>query len=418
MKKALAHTRVMVKLRKSEIRDEWFLYVESYPVFEQGSDKPKREREYLNRSVTTPIWDKSRVARTAADGSVTYKPKRDPNGIILCKSTLDQEACIFADKVRNLRQHEYDNAALYTDKDAEMAEQNAKGRQDFIPYIKEVSDKRHRNSSDAIRVNWRRVKKLVELYTGGEPLPFNKIDLSLIEDFKYWILDAPQGGGKSGTISQNTASTYFGIFKAALHQGFVDGFLSIDLSAKVHGIESVESRREYLTIDELNVLVDTPCDNDILKRAALFSALTSLRHCDIQSLHWGEIVEENGRYRINFTQNKTKGVEYQPISEQAYWLCGERRDSDRLVFEGLQAPSWINVPLKRWIESSGITKHITFHCFRHSFATNQLAEGTDLFTISKMMGHTNIKTTQIYTKVVDEKKNVAADAIKLNIDKK
>ena len=121
MKKALVNTRVSVKLRKSEYRDEWYLYVESYPVFQSGKDTPQRVREYLNRTITTPIWDKSRNARTNAEGKTTYKPKRDLNGIIQCKSQLDQESCIYADKVRNLRQKEYDNAALYADTDAEQA---------------------------------------------------------------------------------------------------------------------------------------------------------------------------------------------------------------------------------------------------------------------------------------------------------
>lgn len=104
MKKALAHTRVTVKLRKSEYHDEWYLYIEAYPVFQSGKDKPQRLREYLNRTITTPVFDKSRNARTGADGKTTYKPKRDLNGIIVCKSQLDQEACIYADKVRNMRQ--------------------------------------------------------------------------------------------------------------------------------------------------------------------------------------------------------------------------------------------------------------------------------------------------------------------------
>ena len=94
MKKALVNTRVSVKLRKSEYRDEWYLYVESYPVFQSGKDMPQRVREYLNRTITTPIWDKSRNARTNAEGKTTYKPKRDLNGVIQCKSQLDQESCI------------------------------------------------------------------------------------------------------------------------------------------------------------------------------------------------------------------------------------------------------------------------------------------------------------------------------------
>jgi site-specific recombinase XerD len=108
-----------------------------------------------------------------------------------------------------------------------------------------------------------------------------------------------------------------------------------------------------------------------------------------------------------------------PISDQAYELCGERRDPDRLVFEGLMDPSWINRPVKKWIEAAGITKHITFHCFRHSYATIQLTNGTDIYTLSKMMGHTNVRTTQIYGKIVDSKKEKAAQAISIdNLRKK
>lgn len=126
------------------------------------------------------------------------------------------------------------------------------------------------------------------------------------------------------------------------------------------------ARREYLSLEELNILAKTPCD-DILKRAALFSALTGMRHSDIQKLKWSEVEEYNGGYRLNFTQQKTKGVEYMPISPQAYNLCGERKkDGELLVFAGLPDPSWISRPLERWVKASGITKHITFHVASHS----------------------------------------------------
>ena len=90
MKKAFHNTKVSVKLRKAETREEWYLYIESYPVVIPGKDKPTRVREYVNRSITTPIWDKKRTARTTPDGKSTYKPKRDVNGIIMCKSPIDQ----------------------------------------------------------------------------------------------------------------------------------------------------------------------------------------------------------------------------------------------------------------------------------------------------------------------------------------
>ena len=416
MKKSLVHTKCTVKLRKSEYREEWYLLVESYPVFKTPGSKPSRIKEALNRTITTPIWDKNRNARTSADGTVTYKPKRDANGVIMCRSEVDNEACLYADKVRAIRQREYDNAALYTDSEAEQAAQYERSQCNFIEYFKQVAEKRHKNSSDSIVVNWNRVYELIKIFAGGDTLLFGQIDLRLIENVKMFMLNAPQGGNKSGTVSRNTAATYFSIFKAGLKQAFVDGYLTIDLAVKVKGIPEQESRREHLTLEELNTLAQTPCDNPIIKRAALFSALTGIRHVDIKKMKWKEIVKEGDHYRVNFTQQKTKGVEYTPISSQAFQLCGERLDDNRLVFEGLPDPSWISKPLERWIKSSGITKHITFHCFRHTFATLQLANGTDIYTVSKMLGHINVRTTQIYTKVVDEKKENAADAIKINLD--
>ena len=402
MKKPLAHTKVTVKLRKSQYKEEWYLIVEAYPVVKAGN-KVERIVESVNRTITTPIWDKSSSTRSSG-----FKPKRDINGIIMCRSTLDQESCIYADNVRKLRQHEYDNQSLYTDKESEIAAQNERSEQDFIEYFKKITYSRHPNSSDSIIVNWNRVAALLEIFSENKPIPFSTISVKWMEEFKMFLLTAPQGGSKKGPISQNTASTYFSIIKAGLKQAFIDEYLTVDISEKVKNIPTKESRREVLTIEEVNKLADTPCSNNILRRASFFSILTGLRHCDIKELKWGQIV------RINFNQEKTDGVEYMPISDQAYELCGERRDPDRLVFEGLMDPSWINRPVKKWIEAAGITKHITFHCFRHSYATLQLTNGTDIFTVSKMMGHTNVKTTQIYAKVVDAKKEKAAKAITID----
>lgn len=411
--KQLSNTKVTVRIRKAEDRKEWYVYIESYPVNVPGKQTPQRVREYLNRCVTTVEWDKKRTARTDADGTKSYKPKRDDNGIIVCRSEKDQETMLYADGIRKLRQREYNNADLYSDTESAQVEQKERSQQNFVEYFNVTAKKRHAQSSDSIRVNWKRAYELIKLFA-GDTLPFSKIDNRFAEDFKLYLLSAPCGGNKSGTISRNTAVTYFSIFKAALKQAFVDGYLTTDLSAKIKGIPEQESRREYLTVEELNVLAGTPCERDVLKRAALFSALTGLRHCDIQKLRWKEISMNGNQAQLHFTQQKTKGVEYMPISQQALELCGEPRDLEQFVFEDLPDPAWISKPLKRWIEAAGITKRITFHCFRHTYATLQLSNGTDIYTVSKMLGHTNVKTTQIYAKVVDEKKSKAAQAIQLN----
>lgn len=409
--KELLKTKVTVRLRKADFRKEWYIYLECYPVMIKGKKNPQRIREYLNRSVTTVEFDKKRPAKTT-ENSTSYKPKRDDNGIIICKSDNDIETMLYADSIRKLRQKEYDNIDLYSELDSIQAEQKEKSQENFIKYFEALIKKRHKNSSTSIIINWERSIEFLKNFA-GEPIEFSQIKMKFCEDFKSFLLTAQRGGNKEGMLSQNTASTYFSVFKAALKQAFIDGYFTTDISAKIKSIPAQETRREYLTIDELNTLVATPCENDVLKRAALFSALTGLRHSDIQKLKWNEINMDNGQPRINFTQKKTKGVEYMPISQQALEICGEPKSPNDLVFENLTNPAWINRPLKTWVAKAGINKNITFHCFRHTFATLQLSSGTDIYTVSKMLGHTNVKTTQVYAKVIDEKKNKAAEAIQL-----
>lgn len=409
--KELLKTKVTVRLRKAEFRKEWFIYLESYPVMISGKNDPQRIREYLNRSVKTVDFDKKRPARTT-ENSVSFKPKRDDNGIIVCKSENDRETMFYADSLRKLRQREYDNTELYNELDIIQQEEKERSQEDFLRYYELLIDKRHKNNSESIRVNWYRSIEFLKDF-GGEKIMFSQINTKFCENFKSYLLTAKSGSNKDAIISQNTASTYFSVFKAALKEAFIDGYFTIDIAAKVKSIPHEESRREYLTLEELNTLVETPCELDVLKRAALFSALTGLRHSDIQKLTWNEIKIENDQARINFTQKKTKGVEYMPMSKQALQLCGEAGAPTDLVFKDLTNPAWISRPLKKWIASAGITKKITFHNFRHTFATLQLSSGTDIYTVSKMLGHTNVKTTQVYAKVVDEKKNTASKAIHL-----
>ena len=413
MRKPLLHTKVTVKLRKSEYREEWYLVVESYPIRKPDGGKPGRIIESVNRIITTPIWDTTAITGIDADGNYKYKPKRDTNGIIQCTSRLDREACIYADKVRALRQQEYDTAVVYSDREQEMIAQNERMEQDFIAYFNSIIYKVHPNSSNSIIVNWTRVGKLLSIFSEGKPIPFRKINVKLLEDLKLFMLTAPQGGNKKGTLSQNSAATYFSIVKAGLHRAFIDEYLTVDIAAKVKGIPELKVKRETLTLEEAELLAQTPCENEVLKRAFFFAILTGIRLCDIHELTWGEIQKTSTGWRVDFTQRKTHVVDYLPINEQAYSLCGEPGEHDQQIFAGLTGSSWISRPLKKWIAASGIKKHITFHCSRHTFATLQLENGTDIFVVKGMLGHTNVKTTQIYAHIVDKSKRNAAEVLQI-----
>tara|TARA_R110002020_G_scaffold42212_10_gene123975 strand:+ start:748 stop:1881 length:1134 start_codon:yes stop_codon:yes gene_type:complete len=218
-------------------------------------------------------------------------------------------------------------------------------------------------------------------------------------------------------LSLNSKYSYFNKFKAALRAAFNEGYLSINFASKVKSFEQAESQREYLTFQEVQKLAKTPCKYEILKSAFLFSCLTGLRWSDINKMQWSEVRDEEDTSRINFRQEKTDGVEYLYISKQARDFLGNRKESTDRVFVGLKYSAVYNNEIVRWCNRAGISKHITFHSARHTNAVLLLENGADIYTVSKRLGHREIRTTAIYAKIVDQKMKEASELIPLlNID--
>ncbi|PKV51875.1 site-specific recombinase XerD [Aquimarina sp. MAR_2010_214] len=263
--------------------------------------------------------------------------------------------------------------------------------------------------------NWDAAQKHLEQYSPSH-ITFNDIDVDFIKGFKKH-LDTVAVTKSKKNLSQNTKHTYFNKFKACLNAAFDEGYLKENLIKKVKGFSMGESTREYLTCDELQKLSQTPCAIPLLKRAFLFSALTGIRWSDVNKLKWSEVREEGNDdvgkaiFRIVFQQKKTEGVEYLYISQQARELLGERKDTEERVFKGLRYSAYMNLQLLRWCMFSGITKHITFHSARHTNAVLLLENGADIYTVSKRLGHKEIRTTEIYAKIIDKKMKEAANSI-------
>ena len=204
--------------------------------------------------------------------------------------------------------------------------------------------------------------------------------------------------------------------RVALKQIVKDGILPANLSEGVEAFKQGEPEREFLTLEELQAVAKEECEIPQLKTAFIFSCLTGLRWSDIQKLLWSKVQHSNEMgYYIRFRQKKTKGAETLPVSEQAFDLLGDRQDPKERVFKGLKYSAWHNLKLQQWVMKAGITKTITFHCARRTYATLQLTMGTDIYTVSKLIGHKEIKTTQIYAKIIEDKKKEAANRIKLDL---
>jgi site-specific recombinase XerD len=138
----------------------------------------------------------------------------------------------------------------------------------------------------------------------------------------------------------------------------------------------------------------------------LFSATTGLRWSDVNNLTWKDIIysDELKCNQLRFVMKKTKAAEVLPINDQAMGFIGERMPDKERVFKGLKYSAWHNLRLKQWVMRAGINKEINYHSSRHTFAVMLLTNSVDIFTVSKLMGHKNIKTTQIYAKVIDQRK--------------
>ena len=291
----------------------------------------------------------------------------------------------------------------------------------FLEYYRKMVEERRKNpESQGNWGNWRSCLRYLEIYC-DEKTTFREVTPEFITGFKEFLNNVEKDTHKRvgprrerdtfQGLSQNSKVSYFNKLRACINQAYDDQIIPVNPLRGIEGFKEEEVKRDYLTLDEVKKLAATPCRYPVLKRAFLFSCLTGLRKSDIQKLTWGE-VQKFGKYtRIVFKQRKTKGQEYLDISSQAEKYLGERGNPDDIVFTGFTYGSWTSLELQRWSLAAGVNKNLTFHCARHTFAVLMLDLGADIYTVSKLLGHRFLTTTQIYAKVLDKNKQNAVSLI-------
>ena len=222
-------------------------------------------------------------------------------------------------------------------------------------------------------------------------------------------------------LSSGTAATYVSQLSAALnaavraeHLG-ENPFMLLSASEK---IKKPESQRQFLTIEEIKMMIAAECSNLTVKQAYLFSCYCGLRISDIYALRWKDVRMNDGRYMLSVVMKKTATPIYIPLSANALAWMPERTDDESCVFAGLPTEPTVNKILGMWAKSAGIDKHLTFHTSRHTFGTLMMTVGADLYTTCKLMGHSDVRTTQIYAKIVDSKKIEAVNLVDKMFEKR
>ena len=283
---------------------------------------------------------------------------------------------------------------------------------DFLDYFNQVLQNKD--------PKWKFVYEHFYQFIGGR-CRCEEVDIDLCNKFRDYLMTAKNlRNGKPMAI--NSVAGYWSTFRAFLNIAYRNKIIRTDINDFLDKIKTVPVHKQSLSLKELRKLYQTPCDIAVLKKASIFACLTGMRRSDIINLRWEDIKEysDGGKY-VEFYAQKTKARNIIPISKEAYELISDgRRRITGPVFEGFEI-DMAQKPLKAWLKKAGIKKRITFHSFRHTFASLQVELGTDLYTVQQLLAHRSVTTTQIYACHADPKRREAASRIPpaiLNDDKK
>jgi len=379
----------------------------------------KEERERLKNQPKEPI--KLRVKMLSNSLSLYLDLYKDgKRQYEFLKLYLNEETDLSI-KEQNRQNLEIANTILH-EKIADLNKRGAgfispKGKVNLIDYILFQADEALKKSGNkhGYYYTLQALTKHISLYS-GEDTQLKQVDKDYIKGFISYLKTAKNFNyQRTGTerdkdvlLSQNTQHNLFMKFKYVLRKAVKADVITMNPIDKLENDDrpkDEEGTREFLTVDEIKMLIATPCKNDTLKRAFLFCCLVGLRYSDVSSITWGELTKDNdGSVLLRFKMKKVKRSD-----EALKWLPDRGMAGDEDKIFSLPKNDSVNKQLARWIKAARINKKITFHCSRHTAATLNLSLGTPIETVSKMMGHTKISTTQIYAKIIDQKQKEAVN---------
>lgn len=316
------------------------------------------------------------------------------------KKKENKEIDILSEQILSIRKAEYFQGKF-------EIKNTSKSKTLFLEYYSNQMEERA--DSPKNYANWSASFIHLKRFTKSN-ITFEEIDEKYVESYREY-LDKTARTKSDLPLAQNSKYTYFNKFKAAIKAGFEDGYITQNPLRLIKSFDQSESQREYLTHSELIALNNASCKYDVLKRAFIFSCLSGLRWSDINTLCWHEVRDEESISKLHFRQKKTKSVDYLYISKETRTLLGDRQSNAERVFKGLKYGAHFNAEILRWCMRAGITKHITFHSGRHTNAVLLLENGADIYTVSKRLGHKELRTTEIYAKIVDSKMKESANII-------
>jgi integrase len=315
----------------------------------------------------------------------------------------NRQTKLLAETIRSKRLVEYRNGIYGFEKGSSA------GDVDFFDYFEYVMTMCGQKKTKTTRI-WSTCLNHLRQYHPRD-IPVSMVDRDFITGFKHYLDKVEACNKQKKPLSDNTKNIYLSKVTAALNTAVKEGVIASNPSSSVSKYKAYTNEKVYLTTEEIGRLIHTRMTNDVLRRAFLFACFTGLRFIDVKRLKWGNVGKAGDFTRIVFKQKKTGGQEYLDICVQAEEYLGKRMPKDVEVFHGLNYSVHLTEALRKWAKDAGIDKPITFHSSRHSFAIMMLNLDTDIYTVSKLLGHANLASTQIYARIVDKKKQEAISKI-------
>ncbi|WP_268224881.1 tyrosine-type recombinase/integrase [Sinomicrobium oceani] len=264
----------------------------------------------------------------------------------------------------------------------------------FITYFEQLGNKK----SEKTKTAWdNTLKHLIEFQ--GPKLTFENISVNWVENFIEHL--------KSEGLANNSIVTYLNKVNAALNQAIKEKIIIENPIKNIDRPKKEETEIVFLSKEEIQKIICTDFWDNDAKNAFLFSCYTGLRASDIKNLKRSNIKDN----KIQLTQNKTKNAVYIPLNYNAKKILEKQSHNDDFVFKLSDHICSMNRTVKKLIKLAQIDKKVHFHSARHTFATLLVSAGVNIFTISKLMGHKDIKSTLVYAKVIDEEKQKAVDSM-------
>jgi len=297
---------------------------------------------------------------------------------------------------------------------------STRSKVNVIEYIKALAEKKREKAGGTNRGNYQNYLALVyhiQKYS-GDKTTFKSIDKKYCEGFLDYLKTVTHGNawGDTFALNPNTQWGYMKKLETVLNAAISDEIITVNPFRHIKPENKPEKHRAeicFLTKEEVKTLEDTPMNPPVIKQGFLFSCYTGLRFSDVIRLTWGKLQkDDNGATYINFIQKKTRKQEYLPIPQKALAYLPERKEAkaDDIVFK-LPTNKFTNVVLRNWAFAVGITKKVTFHVARHTYATTLLNLGVPIAMVSEGLGHAEIRTTQIYAKVINSALRAAVDKL-------